>query len=92
MPSIEIEWTAYMHYRAELRGFDLDELEEIVRYSSERYRDTASGRLVVVGHHGRKLVLIPYEVQKNVVTPITVHATTRQQINFRLRTGRFAYE
>lgn len=87
-----IVWTEYMKYRAKLRGFDLARIEEIVRYSSERYRDMATGRRVVIGHHGKRLVVIPYEMDEDSITPITIHATTRQQINFRLRTGRYSHE
>ena len=43
----------------------------------------------MVGQHGKQLVLIPYEQSENTITPITIHATTRQQIRFRLKTGRF---
>ena len=85
-------WTDYMKYRAKLRGFDLVRIEEIVRHSSERYFDVATGRHVVVGRHGSTLVMIPYEISEDSITPITVHATTRQQINFRLRTGRYTHE
>ena len=81
-----------MRYRAESRGFDLDKIERIVRYSSERYTDTETERLVAVGRHDSTLVLVPYEADENTITPITVHAITRQQIRFRLRTGRFFYE
>lgn len=38
------------------------------------------------------LVMIPYETDEDSITPITIHITTRQQINFRLKTGRFTYE
>jgi hypothetical protein len=81
-----------MKYRAELRGFDLGKIENILRYSGERYFDTVTRRLVVVGTHDERLVLIPYEKTANEIIAVTIHATTRQQINFRLRTGRFAYE
>ena len=80
-----------MRYRAKLRGFDLAKIEDIVRYSAERYFDTATGRSVVVGHHDNMLVMIPYETDEDAITPITIHATTRQQVNFRLRTGRFTH-
>jgi len=43
-----IIWTAYLKYRAALRGFDLGKLEDIIRYSPERYFDTETGRHVVV--------------------------------------------
>ena len=90
--SIQIIWTDYMRYRARTRGFDLDKIEHIVRYSSERYMDTETKRRVAVGRHDGALVLVPYEVDENTITPVTVHAITRQQIRLRLRTGRFVYE
>jgi hypothetical protein len=43
-----------------------------VRYSSERYFDTATGRLVVVGRHDNTLVMIPYEADKGSITLITI--------------------
>lgn len=90
MPNII--WTEYLQYRAGLRGFDLTKLEHIIRHSDERYLDTETGLAVVAGRHGRQLVLMPYEVTGDDITPITVHAITRQQIRFRLRTGRFTHE
>ena len=86
-----IIWTDYLKYRVALRGFDLETLEAIVRTSSERYHDAETGRTVVVGRHDKRLVLIPYDVHGGIVTPVTVHAITRQQIRFRLRTGRFGH-
>jgi len=82
-------WTEYLKYRARLRGFDIATLEQVVRFSDERYLDTATQRTVAVGRHGRQLVMIPYEQEGETVTPVTVHSTTRQQVRFRLRTGRF---
>lgn len=87
-----IVWTDYLRYKAKLRSFDLDKIENIIRYSPERYSDTTTGRRVVVGQHDNTLVMIPYEVEGDSITPITIHATTRQQINFRIRTGRLRYE
>ncbi|MEW6214421.1 MAG: hypothetical protein AB1478_04335 [Nitrospirota bacterium] len=81
-----------MKYRAELRGFELSKIENILRHSGERYFDTATRRLIVVGKHDDRLVIIPYEKHENEIIPVTIHATTRQQINFRLKTGRFIYE
>ena len=92
MATFEIAWTDYMVYRAELRGFDLARIEHIVRYSAERYVDTLTGRLIAVGRIDDVLVMIPYETESETITPVTVHATTRQQINLRLKTGRFANE
>ena len=83
--------TDYMMYRAKLRGFKLSKIENILRHSAERYLDTATQRLIVVGKHDDILVIIPYENHGNEISPVTIHATTRQQINFRLKTGRFIY-
>lgn len=89
---LSIVWTNYMKYRADLRGFEFTKIENILRYSGERYFDTATRRLIVVGRHDERLVLIPYEKKENEIIPITIHTTTRQQINFRLKTGRFKHE
>ena len=87
-----IVWTEYLQYRAELRGFDLTRLERIIRHSSERYFDTETERMIAVGRHNRQLVMIPYEMNEDNIIPVTIHAITRQQIRFRLRTGRFTNE
>jgi len=92
MKSRIIVWTEYMRYRARLRGFDLAKIEDIIRYSTERYFDTVTGRSVVIGRHDKMLVMIPYETDdEDTITPVTIHTTTRQQINFRLRTGRYTH-
>jgi hypothetical protein len=90
--SMDIYFTKYLQYRAKTRGFDLTILEEILRYSLERYHDIETRRSLMVGKHRNTLVLIPYEKENSVIIPVTVHVTTRQQIKFRLQTGRFTYE
>ena len=87
-----IFWTDYLRYRAALRGFDLEKIEEILRHTLERYVDTSTGRYVAIGRHDHQLVIIPYEADSRTMTPITIHATTREQINLRLRSGRFKHE
>jgi len=87
-----IRWTRYMLRKSQLRGFALAGIEEIVRYSSERYCDSITGRRIAVGRIRGLLVLVAYEQQGEEMTPITVHETTRQQINERLRHGRFSHE
>jgi len=89
---VEIVWTDYMEYRARLRGFDLAKVEQIVRYSGERYVDTVTGRLIAVGRIDNTLVMIPCETGRDSITPVTIHAATRQQVNFRLKTRRFIHE
>jgi len=89
---IEVIWTDYLQYRARLRGFDLAMIEHIVRYSGERFIDTETRRLIAIGRIEGLLVMIPCDTDQGSITPVTVHATTRQQINFRLKTGRFINE
>lgn len=86
-----IVWTDYMRYRARLRGFDLEEVERIVRFSAERYFDRGTGRMIAVGRHVESLVIVPFDVAGDVMTPVTVHRATRQQINSRLRAGRYEH-
>jgi hypothetical protein len=87
---VKIVWTDYLEYRTKLRGFELEIIEEIVKYGDERYFDTSTNRKVVIGKHNKTLVLIPYDTTKdNIVTPVTIHATTRQQINYRVKSGRY---
>ena len=92
MDEMHLVWTEYMRYRAALRGYDLARIEDVVRYSTERYIDNVTGRLVAVGSHGRHLIMVPYEVDQGVMHPVTVHATTRGQVEARVRSGRFSYE
>jgi len=89
---VEVVWTNYMEYRARLRGFNLAEVEKIVRHSSERYADTVTGRHIAVGRIDDSLVMIPFDTEQGSITPVTIHVTTRQQINFRLKTRRFVNE
>jgi len=87
-----IVWTDYMKYRLEMRRYELATVDHILRYSTERYMDTTTGRLVAIGRHDKLLVMIPYERKGSTLTPLTVHATNRQQINSRLKSGRFKNE
>jgi hypothetical protein len=89
---VTITWTDYIRYRAELRGFDLQKMEEILRYSAERYFDASTRRHVVAGKHDERLVIIVYDRGQGEIIPVTIHSTTRQQINYRLKAGRFVHE
>lgn len=85
-------FTDYIKYRSTLRGFNLDKVENILRYSQEKYFDVETQRKIVIGKHNDNLVMIPYEIEKENIIPVTIHVTTRQQIKFRLKTGRFINE
>lgn len=87
--SMQFVWTDYFKFRASSRGFDLSKIENIVRYSVERYYDNITGRRIAIGKHNRKLVMIAYESIHTSLTPITIHAIARQQIRYRIRTGRY---
>lgn len=82
----------YLKYKAELRGFKLTKIEDILRYSQERYFDTVTHRRIVVGKHDDRIVAIPYDDSNESIMPVTIHTTTRQQIKFRLQTGRYIHE
>lgn len=90
--NVRIIWSSYFQYRAALRGFDLAKIESILRQSVERYQDAETGRIVVVGRHDRLLVAIPCDMDGERIVPVTVHATSRQQVRFRVRTGRWSHE
>ena len=84
-----IVWIDYLAFRAQQRGFDLAELERIIRYATERYFDTQTLRRIVIGRCENILVLIAYDEDDDAITPVTAHAVTRQQITTRVQTGRF---
>lgn len=90
--NLKIKWTDYFKYRIDLRGYNFKEIEKIIRKSPEQYFDTETRRTVVVGKHDKRLVIIPLEILNEEIIPITIHATSRQQINFRNKTGRFQNE
>ncbi|MDL1963438.1 MAG: hypothetical protein LWW98_03705 [Deltaproteobacteria bacterium] len=92
MDETTIVWTEYMKYRLSLRGYDIATVEQILKYSSERYVDTLTGRVVAIGRHEKLLVMIPYELKGRTLTPVTIHATSRQQINSRIKSWRFKNE
>ena len=92
MDESQVVWTDYMLYRAKSRGFDLVRIEEIVRYSSERYIDRATGRLVAVGKSGNALILVAYETDEGLIRPVTAHVAARAQIEVRIRSGRLGHE
>ena len=84
-----IRWTDYLIYRMNVRGFQKDKIDNIVRFSPERYFDTETRRYVVIGKHGNKEVLIPYDTEEKTIIPVTIHTISRQQIRFRKLSGRF---
>ena len=88
----KIIWIDYLKYRAKLRGFDLEKIEEILRYSDERYFDVVTRRQIAIWRYADRVVMIPHERSENLITPVTMHVINRQQIKFRLKTGRFINE
>jgi tmRNA-binding protein len=75
-----------------MRGYRKNKIEHIIRFSTERYFDTETRRFVIIGKHGIKDVLIPYDKKGTTIIPVTIHATTRQQIRFRILSGRLEHE
>lgn len=87
-----ILWTDYFLYRASERNLDLSQIEKILRYSSERYIDTDTGSHMAIGSMGTHVILVAYDVTEDCYEAITAHATNRQQISFRLKSGRNRHE
>ena len=58
-----VVWTEYMKYRTGLRRFELTKIEGIIRYSRERYFDTVTRRMIVVGKHDDRLVNVHAEIR-----------------------------
>jgi len=54
--------------------------------------DQATGRLIAVGKCANQLVMVLYEMEQDTIRPVTVHATSRAQIDARIKSGRFAHE
>nr|VFJ45702.1 MAG: hypothetical protein BECKFM1743C_GA0114222_1002913 [Candidatus Kentron sp. FM]VFJ46314.1 MAG: hypothetical protein BECKFM1743A_GA0114220_1003514 [Candidatus Kentron sp. FM]VFK07289.1 MAG: hypothetical protein BECKFM1743B_GA0114221_1003615 [Candidatus Kentron sp. FM] len=45
---------------------------------------------VVAGKHANTSVMIPYDITENAkIIPVTIHATTRQQVDYRVKSARF---
>ena len=86
---MQLEWTDYMRFRVQSRGFSLEAIEQTVRYSNERYIDDTTGRLIAIGKDFESLFLVAYEVNENIITPVTVHRSTRKQIVERLKAQRY---
>lgn len=55
---LSIIWSDCFKYRADLRGFELTKIENILRYSEERYFDIITQRKVAVGKHDKLLGLV----------------------------------
>jgi hypothetical protein len=65
MPTIV--WSDYIRYRAKLREFSLERVEEILNHSSERYFDSETHRMIAVGKHDNRLVVIPYDEEGGII-------------------------
>ncbi len=63
-------FTDYIKYRVALRGFNLDKIENILRYSQEKYFDVETQRKIVIGMHDDNLVMIPYEIKEENIIPL----------------------
>ena len=81
-----------MRYRISLRKFDIKIVEDIIRYSTECYYDIITGRHIIIGRHKKDLVMVPFESDNISITPVTIHTTSRNQINTRCKSGRLRSE
>ena len=88
---MKIKITGYFRDRCRARQYTSERILEILRTSTERYYDHESGRMVKIGIHVKDLVIVVYDQDNNVVTPVTVYETSRQQIRSLINEGRLAY-
>lgn len=51
--------------------------------------DAAEAKALLEAAYEDEAVFLPPSVLNKITSPITIHTTTRQQIRFRLKTGRF---
>lgn len=73
---LKVSFTDYIKYRVVLRGFDLNKIENILRYSQEKYFDIETQRKIIIGKHDNNLVMIPYEIEEENIILVTIHVTT----------------
>ena len=52
-------FSEYLKYRVETRGYDLGKIENILKFSTERYLDTITNRMIAIGRRDKRLVMIP---------------------------------
>lgn len=80
----------YFLYRLKVREYEIEKIESILKTSSEVYVDSDTGRNIKVGKHDTVLVIVAYDIEQDgSTTPVTVYQTSRKQINYYLKKGRF---
>jgi hypothetical protein len=52
-------FTEYLKYRAEIRGYDLGRIEDILKFSTKWYFDAITNRVIAIGKHDNRLVMVP---------------------------------
>ena len=77
----------------QLRGIEDWIPAHLIRVADERYADTGTGYLVVVGEaeygQGTHLMMVAYEERKHEIFVVTAHPLSRRDVEQKVRSGRW---
>ncbi len=93
----EIRFTEYFRERLRLRNVPETIVRKILTESTERYFDVETLRFVAVarasfGRKGARLLMVAYEQEGDILTAVTIHDVTRQQVQARVESARWIEE
>ncbi len=93
---MEVKYSAHLRFKMQVREIPEQMPERIYRESKQRYYNHHSLRHIAVMavHHKqrRTWMMIAYDQTPDHVEIITIHPITKDQIQERLITGRWAHE
>jgi hypothetical protein len=94
---VEITLTDYFQTRLRIRRVPEQVVRSIIENSTERYFDNETLRHIAVGRaefgrKGARLLMVAYEREGNILTPVTVHDVTRAQVRRRVTQERWVPE
>jgi hypothetical protein len=84
----KVQYIDYFLDRLRFRKIPQAVAERVLCEATERYFDVETGRFIAIKEvqYGRrkKRLMVAYEEQGNEVTPITVHAVTKRQVQSKI--------
>lgn len=93
---MEIRYSDHLRFKLRVRDIPGQVPERIYRESRQRYDNHHTLRHIAVMqvhyHRHRTLMMIAYDRRADHVEIVTIHPITKDQIQERLRTGRWTYE
>lgn len=93
---MEVKYSDHLRFRIRVRGIPEPMPEQIYRESKQHYYNHHTLRHIAIMEvhyrQRRTLMMIAYDQMPDHVEIITIHPITRDQIQERLRTGRWTHE